>query len=73
VLDARAWDINEEMKVAAANAIADAVAKNELSEEYIIPSVLNRAVSQKVAKAVAEAAYKSGAAEQHRKVHPVYI
>jgi malate dehydrogenase (oxaloacetate-decarboxylating) len=73
VLDARAWDINEEMKVAAAHAIADAVAKSELSEEYIIPSVLNRAVSQKVAKAVAEAAYKSGAAEQHRKVHPVYI
>jgi malate dehydrogenase (oxaloacetate-decarboxylating) len=73
VLDARAWDINEEMKVAAAHAIADAVAKNELSEEYVIPSVLNRAVSQKVAKAVADAAYKSGAAEQHRKVHPVYI
>ncbi len=73
VLDARAWDINEEMKVAAAHAIADAVAKSELSEEYIIPSVLNRAVSQKVAKAVADAAYKSGAAERHRKVHSVYI
>ena len=73
VLDARAWDINEEMKVAAAHAIADAVAKNELSEEYIIPSVLNRTVSQKVAKAVAEAAYRSGAAERHRKVHPVDI
>jgi malate dehydrogenase (oxaloacetate-decarboxylating) len=73
VLDARAWDINEEMKVAAANAIADAVAKSELSDEYIIPSVLNRSVGQKVAKAVAEAAYRSGAAEQHRKVHAVYI
>jgi len=73
VLDARAWDINEEMKVAAAHAIASTVANNELSEEYIIPSVLNRVVSQKVAKAVAAAAYKSGAAEQHRKVHPVYI
>ncbi len=73
VLDARAWDINEAMKVAAAHAIADSVAKNELSDEYIIPSVFNRAVFQKVAKAVADAAYASGAAERHRKVHPVYI
>jgi malate dehydrogenase (oxaloacetate-decarboxylating) len=73
VLDARAWDINEEMKVAAAHAIADSVHKSELSEEYIIPSVFNRAVFQKVAKATAEAAYQSGAAERHRKVHPVYI
>ena len=73
VLDARAWDINEEMKVAAAHAIADSVGKNELSEEYIIPSVFNRNVFVKVARAVAEAAYKSGAAERHRKVHPVYL
>jgi malate dehydrogenase (oxaloacetate-decarboxylating) len=73
VLDARAWDINEEMKVAAAHAIADSVGKHELSEEYIIPSVFNRAVFQRVARAVSEAAYKSGAAERHRKVHPVYI
>jgi malate dehydrogenase (oxaloacetate-decarboxylating) len=73
VLDARAWDINEPMKVAAAHAIADSVAKTELSEEYIIPSVFNRDVFQKVALATAKAAYKSGAAERHRKVHPVYI
>ena len=73
VLDARAWDINEPMKVAAAHAIADSVGKSELSEEYIIPSVFNRAVFQRVAKAVAEASYESGAAERHRKVHPVYI
>jgi malate dehydrogenase (oxaloacetate-decarboxylating) len=73
VLDARAWDINEAMKVAAAHAIADAVGRSELSDEYIIPSVFNRPVFQKVAKAVAEAAYESGAAERHRKVHPVYI
>ncbi|MEX0785281.1 MAG: malic enzyme-like NAD(P)-binding protein [Dehalococcoidia bacterium] len=73
VLDARAWDINEEMKVAAAHAIADSVGKSELTEEYIIPSVFNRNVFQRVAKATAEAAYKSGAAERHRKVHPVYI
>jgi malate dehydrogenase (oxaloacetate-decarboxylating) len=73
VLDARAWEINEQMKVAAAHAIADSVAKTELSEEYIIPSVFNRNVFVKEAKIVAEAAYKSGAAERHRKVHPVYI
>jgi malate dehydrogenase (oxaloacetate-decarboxylating) len=73
VLDARAWDINEPMKVAAAYAIAECVGKNELSEEYIIPSVFNKAVAPRVARTVAEAAYKSGAAEQHRKVHPVYI
>jgi malate dehydrogenase (oxaloacetate-decarboxylating) len=73
VLDARAWDINESMKVAAAHAIAESVAKSELNEEYIIPSVFNRQVFQRVARAVAEAAYKSGAAERHRKVHPVHI
>ena len=73
VLDARAWDINEPMKVAAAHAIADSVGKSELSDEYIIPSVFNRAVFQRVARAAAEAAYESGAAERHRKVHPVYI
>ena len=73
VLDARAWEINEPMKVAAAHAIADSVGKNELSDEYIIPSVFNRTVFQRVARATAEAAYGSGAAERHRKVHPVYI
>ena len=73
VLDARAWDINEPMKVAAAHAIAESVAKDELSDEYIIPSVFNRDVAPKVATEVAEAAYHSGAAERHRKVHPVYI
>ena len=73
VLDARAWDINEPMKIAAAHAIAGSVRKNELSDEYIIPSVFNRTVFQRVARATAEAAYQSGAAERHRKVHPVYI
>ncbi|MCH8161181.1 MAG: NAD-dependent malic enzyme, partial [Chloroflexi bacterium] len=73
VLDARAWDINEPMKIAAAHAIADSVGKSELSDEYIIPSVFNRDVFKKVALATSEAAYESGAAERHRKVHPVYI
>lgn len=73
VLDARALDINEPMKVAAAHAIAESVGKHELSEEYIIPSVFNRRVFAHVAHAVAEAAYESGAAERHRKLHPVYL
>jgi malate dehydrogenase (oxaloacetate-decarboxylating) len=73
VLDARAWDINESMKVAAAHAIANTVGKSELCDEYIVPSVFNREVFQKVAFETSEAAYKSGAAERHRKVHPVHI
>lgn len=59
-LDARAKDINEEMKVAAAYAIADSITENELNEEYIIPKAFNREVQRKVAVAVREAAVKSG-------------
>ena len=62
VLDARARTINEEMKLAAAHAIAAKVSKSELNEEYIIPSVFNRSVFDDVAKAVAAAAVKSGVA-----------
>ncbi len=65
-LDSRATCINEEMKLAAAQAIASVVGKNELSEDYIIPSVFNRKVAQVVAKAVAQAAHKSGVARKHR-------
>lgn len=61
-LDARARDINEEMKVAAAYAIANAIPENELNEEYIIPKAFNREVQNKVAAAVWEAAIKSGVA-----------
>jgi malate dehydrogenase (oxaloacetate-decarboxylating) len=73
VLDARAREINEPMKVAAAHAIADCVSANELSDEYIIPSVFNRRVFLRVAHAVAEAAYDSGAAERQRKAYKVHI
>ena len=52
--------INEEMKVAAAYAIAGTVADEELSADYIIPSPFNRRVVEAVATAVAEAATKSG-------------
>ena len=61
-LDVRASDINDEMKIAAARAIADFVSDEELSADYIIPSALNKEVSSAVAKAVAEAARKTGVA-----------
>ena len=61
-LDVRARDINEEMKVAAAYAIAGAIPENELSDDYIIPKAFNREVQRKVAEAVMEAAIKSGVA-----------
>lgn len=59
-LDIRASDINDEMKIAAAKAIADFVSESELNDEYIIPSALNKEVSVAVAKAVADAAIKTG-------------
>lgn len=61
-LDVRARDINEEMKIAAAYAIASLVTDEELSREYIIPSALNKEVGKVVAKAVAKAARESGTA-----------
>ena len=59
-LDAGSTDINAEMHVAAARAIADSVSENELGPEYIVPSALDKSVAGKVAAAVAEAARKSG-------------
>lgn len=61
-LDARARDINEAMKLAAARAIAGCVGEDELSEDYIIPSVFNKQVVRRVARAVASAARQSGVA-----------
>jgi malate dehydrogenase (oxaloacetate-decarboxylating) len=61
-LDVRASDINDVMKIAAANAIANFVLEKELSPEYIIPSPLNYNVAQEVARAVAQAAKQSGVA-----------
>ena len=60
--DVRASDINEEMKVAAANALADLISDEELNENYIIPAAFDPRVGPAVAKAVAEAARKSGVA-----------
>jgi malate dehydrogenase (oxaloacetate-decarboxylating) len=61
-LDVRARAINEEMKLAATKALAELVSDEELSPEYIIPSALDPRVVPAVAKAVAEAACKSGVA-----------
>ncbi len=63
-LDVQARDINEEMKLAAARAIAAIVTDDELSEDYIIPSVFNRRVAEVVAAATAEAAVASGVARR---------
>ena len=60
--DVRASDINEEMKMAAAQALADLVSPEELSADYIIPAAFDKRVGPAVAKAVAEAARKSGVA-----------
>ena len=58
-LDVRAGDINDEMKIAAAKAIAELVG-DKLSADYIIPAPFDSAVAPAVAKAVAEAAVKTG-------------
>ena len=60
--DVRASDINEEMKVAAANALANLISDDELNEEYIIPAAFDERVGPAVAKAVAEAARATGVA-----------
>ena len=59
-LDVRASDINAQMQIAAAYAIASSIPEGELSRDYIIPNVFNKHVTQNVAKAVSEAAIQSG-------------
>ena len=60
--DVRASDINEEMKMAAAKALADLIPEDKLSADYIIPYAFDPAVGPAVAKAVAQAAIESGVA-----------
>ncbi len=69
-LDVRASTINEEMKLAAAQAIAAVVKPDELSPEYVIPSVFNREVAPLVASAVAAAAEESGVARRRHATQP---
>lgn len=61
-LDVRAKEINEEMKIAAAHAIADMVKPEDLKEDFVIPNALDRNVAKNVAEAVAKAARESGVA-----------
>ncbi len=61
-LDVRASDINEEMKIAAAEAIAGVIGDDEIREDYVIPEAFDKRVGPAVAKAVAEAAKSSGVA-----------
>src|SRR5919198_5940879 len=67
MLDVRAKRVNDQMKLAAAHALASIVAKSELSEEYITPSMFDARVVPSVAAAVAEAAVKSGVARKQRR------
>ena len=60
--DVRASDINDEMKIAASEALANLITDEELSPEYIIPKAFDKRVGPAVAKAVAEAAKRTGVA-----------
>ena len=60
--DVRASDINDEMKIAAADALANLITDEELSPEYIIPKAFDKRVGPAVAKAVADAARRTGVA-----------
>ena len=60
--DVRASDINEEMKMAAAQALADLISEEELNEDYIIPHALNKNVAKVVAEAVVKVARETGVA-----------
>ena len=61
-LDCRASDINDEMKIAAAEALAGLISDGELSADYILPKAFDPRVKDAVAKAVMEAAKRSGVA-----------
>jgi malate dehydrogenase (oxaloacetate-decarboxylating) len=65
-LACRASRINEEMKLAAAHAIAAIISDNELQPEYIVPSVFDKRVAEAVAHAVEEAAYQTRVARRDR-------
>jgi malate dehydrogenase (oxaloacetate-decarboxylating) len=68
LLDSRARTVNDEMKLAAARALAACVSKGQLSEEYIIPSVFNKSVAPAVAAGVARAAHATGVARRQRRL-----
>src|SRR5215475_8350951 len=73
LLDARARVVNDEMKIAAARALAACVSRSELCEEYIIPSVFNKSVAPAVAEGVARAAHDTATARRRRRLDPPRI
>jgi len=73
LLDSRARTVNDEMKVAAAHALAASVPRGELSAEYIIPSVFNKNVAPAVADGVARAAHETGVARRRRRPEPASL
>lgn len=72
MLDVRAMKVNNEMKIAAAHAIAGLVSARELRENYIIPDPTDKRVAPRVAAAVARAAVESGVAKVHLKDFKAY-
>jgi malate dehydrogenase (oxaloacetate-decarboxylating) len=68
LLDSRARTVNDEMKLAAARALAGCVSRSQLSDEYIIPSVFNKSVAPAVAQGVARAAQATGVARRRRRL-----
>jgi malate dehydrogenase (oxaloacetate-decarboxylating) len=68
LLDCRAMRVTDEMKIAAAKAIASVVSRKELHEEYIIPSVFNKKVAPAVAREVVRAAQRRGLARRRRRL-----
>jgi malate dehydrogenase (oxaloacetate-decarboxylating) len=63
-LDARASCINEEMKLAAAHAIAGAIGPDELHAEHVVPSVFDKRIVKAVAQAVDDVAHRTGVARR---------
>jgi malate dehydrogenase (oxaloacetate-decarboxylating) len=70
-LEVQATDIDESMKLAAADAIANLIAPDEVTQEYIVPSMFDRRVADAVTKATREAAWASGVARKPRPVDAV--
>ena len=67
VLDVRARLINDEMKQAAAHAIAEVIPERQVSEDFIVPSVFDSAVARNVSREVARAAQETGVARRRRR------
>jgi len=63
-LDAKARDINEEMKIAASHAIAESIPEDQVCPDNIIPSVFNKKVLRNVERRVAQAAHETGVARR---------